>query len=691
MSKYGVIFILLILAIWTPGRADIVYPARLEIVQTSDSTFEVFFVLPVIQGRILRAQPVLPAGSIVLGEPIISIDNFSKSTRWVIKSPELIGAQVGIDGLGGSQVDILLRIEWLNGRIIQTTLSPVRPFYIVPPPPSPAKIFSQGFTASIREGLSHGYLLLFLVLVSIQFTLKEYKKTLICIVLGASIGLALAANDMLLLPLDLIDSFLLLVCGGIALVRVAKGNWKIANHAGPMLMLIYAGLGASLITIETFQGFTVSDKFIWGLGGTSGLFVSACVMAGSGFLISRARKIRHSAGKKPLKVVWIILALVLVTASVVELSQYYTAIGVFFTLIAFLVIAPFMRVNLGLLSTALALGGILGFHYSLHDSLLFIPAFCLFVWGGSKYFDYSARGFVPLFLISAGISSAIIATHVVDAQSFPAAHLTGYFILYSLFILLVSSVENTFEIRADKPTLWVVYLVGVVLLYLADIRQTLLELWQETSSMGLIPLPALTFILIVVGIWLWPKKRRIHADMNVSVRSRFPAFCFLGLAVFMLPLWTINVTSPVSSPAQITDVQARSILARTLTQTYKAFNLKDEDELYNQLSAAVDESLIDQVYLDSRRRLNAGVREGAEVTVRDVELLTLATNDVAGNEQVFEASWIVVARVKHLQHVHHRRNKYVGDISLRQGESAWKIARINLTSEDRTIVPAGSL
>ena len=54
-----------------------------------------------------------------------------------------------------------------------------------------------------------------------------------------------------------------------------------------------------------------------------------------------------------------------------------------------------------------------------------------------------------------------------------------------------------------------------------------------------------------------------------------------------------------------------------------AFNLEDEDMLYEQLAKSVDQRLIEDIYLDSRRKLRAGVRQGAEVLVKDVELVEM--------------------------------------------------------------------
>jgi len=96
------------------------------------------------------------------------------------------------------------------------------------------------------------------------------------------------------------------------------------------------------------------------------------------------------------------------------------------------------------------------------------------------------------------------------------------------------------------------------------------------------------------------------------------------------------------------------------------------------------------LYLDSRRRLTAGTRQGAEVTVRDVSVLEVGEAASGGDPTAgfsYDCRWVVTSRVRHLQHIHHRQNIYSGVLTLRIDDDRWKIAWVELTSEDRVILP----
>jgi len=132
------------------------------------------------------------------------------------------------------------------------------------------------------------------------------------------------------------------------------------------------------------------------------------------------------------------------------------------------------------------------------------------------------------------------------------------------------------------------------------------------------------------------------------------------------------------------------VVTQVLWNTYHAFNLTDEDELYDRISENVTGDLVADLYLDSRRRLTAGTREGAEVTVRDVSVVEVADSGGGTNTEAgfsYTCRWIVTARVRHLQHIHHRQNIYNGALTIRVDGDRWKIARVELASEDRVVLP----
>jgi hypothetical protein len=130
------------------------------------------------------------------------------------------------------------------------------------------------------------------------------------------------------------------------------------------------------------------------------------------------------------------------------------------------------------------------------------------------------------------------------------------------------------------------------------------------------------------------------------------------------------------------------IIEPMLAEIYQALNLKDENETYDRLAEQVTGDLIGDLYLDSRRRLVAGTRQGASVVVKQVELQEVAVPRAPqGSELDFSCRWTVTAKVTHWQHSHLRRNVYEGDVRLAIENDHWKLAALDLRSEEREVVP----
>jgi hypothetical protein len=218
--------------------------------------------------------------------------------------------------------------------------------------------------------------------------------------------------------------------------------------------------------------------------------------------------------------------------------------------------------------------------------------------------------------------------------------------------------------------------------------------WEDVvatdAALGLLRIPLLAMALVVVAVMLWPRRRRVLDALGVRRRSTVVHWLVLGLAFLVVPYGAVTVRRPFYELHAPRDEDARRVAEAVLSDTYHAFNLTDESELYDRLAASVTGELVDDLYLDSRRRLTAGTRQGAEVTVRDVEVLDIgapADTSTPTGAFAYDCRWVVTSRVRHLQHIHHRRNIYTGVLTLTVDGGRWKIARVDLTSEDRVVIP----
>ncbi len=220
---------------------------------------------------------------------------------------------------------------------------------------------------------------------------------------------------------------------------------------------------------------------------------------------------------------------------------------------------------------------------------------------------------------------------------------------------------------------------------LQRISERLVHLWFSSFAadwaMAKLRIPSLSLVTLVLLVWGLVRIKRVHV--------RFAAAgCLALMALALLPYGVLRTSVPFLSPDVPSPQQARMIIEPMLSEIYHAFNLNDESETYDRLAEQVTGDLVTDIYLDSRRRLVAGTREGASVAVRQVVVQDVgAPWTTEADNPAYPCRWTVTAKVTHWQHSHQRRNVYEGDLRLAVENDRWKLVALDLRSEEREVVP----
>ena len=110
--------VLLVLAFATRATADLTNPCTLTLKETSPSRFSVEFTLPIIQGRVLKARPLLPDVCVMEADADVQGDGSKVVRTWAMTCDphDLVGTAIGVEGLLGTSLEVQLTIETLDGR-----------------------------------------------------------------------------------------------------------------------------------------------------------------------------------------------------------------------------------------------------------------------------------------------------------------------------------------------------------------------------------------------------------------------------------------------------------------------------------------------------------------------------------------------------------------------------------------------
>ena len=167
-----------------PARADMVFPARLELVESQPGLFDVRFNLPVQNQARIKATPVLPSVCVATAPPEETFTATRYMAAWQVSCPAeaLPGQTVGVDGLLGSQIDVLLSIKTLDGRQYSAVLKPARARYVIPRSPSLLQLTGKLLVDGMRG--SFGRLDLYLLIWLIVLFGRRHREGLIALMAG---------------------------------------------------------------------------------------------------------------------------------------------------------------------------------------------------------------------------------------------------------------------------------------------------------------------------------------------------------------------------------------------------------------------------------------------------------------------------------------------------------------------------
>jgi len=280
--------------------------------------------------------------------------------------------------------------------------------------------------------------------------------------------------------------------------------------------------------------------------------------------------------------------------------------------------------------------------------------------------------------------------------SLQSASAYGTAIVALALVWVAARVSEGLPVAARGRVAATVALVALVLgagVRLVDYMGPGLEGVRTEMALGRISVPLLALTLVALAWMLRPRRSSVAEELGLSGRPGRSHLWVLALAFLLLPFGVIHLPLPGGAGRVPGADDAQRIVAQLLNDTYHAFNLEDEDELYERLAENVTASLLPTLFLDSRRRLSGGVAEGDQVAVLAVRLVSDGTGapDPRGDGAfAWSGQWTVGALITHMSHTHRRDNLYAGTVTVRPDGGRWKLESIVLASEERTALPMGS-
>ena len=189
--------------------------------------------------------------------------------------------------------------------------------------------------------------------------------------------------------------------------------------------------------------------------------------------------------------------------------------------------------------------------------------------------------------------------------------------------------------------------------------------------------------MLLVLVLLAIVSRRKH---GASIRGpAIAAVLLIAASAAAWPFARISVDRPASIAGTLEAEQSVALVDALLRNVYRAFDFREEDDVYDKLALTVSGNLLADIYLQSRRSLAVQQAGGAQAKVQELEIreATATRRDEDGLGFDLRAKWTALGTVGHWGHTHIRQNLYDAILTIQSIDGVWKITGMEVLEESR--------
>jgi len=198
-----------------------------------------------------------------------------------------------------------------------------------------------------------------------------------------------------------------------------------------------------------------------------------------------------------------------------------------------------------------------------------------------------------------------------------------------------------------------------------------------------IPLASLLCLALLVPVgWQVSKRARNGGPLRIPIVVA-TALVVTGISSF--PYARVSIARPAAIAGTLDDQQATALLELLLKNVYRAFDFREEEDVYDKLAISVTGDLLADVYLENRRSFAVQAAGGAQAKVKEVNVRNASAErlDDSPLGYALRGQWTAMGTVGHWGHVHTRQNFYDAIVTIEAVDSTWKITELEAIEENR--------
>jgi hypothetical protein len=140
------------------------------------------------------------------------------------------------------------------------------------------------------------------------------------------------------------------------------------------------------------------------------------------------------------------------------------------------------------------------------------------------------------------------------------------------------------------------------------------EIVVEKQSLPIISILCFTAALVLFLFWIRRKQMLLGGMVLLIV---------VGIGFSAYPFVRFSMNLPFTSQLAPSNERSAVILDDLLTNVYRSFDLRDEEDVYDRLAMSVIGEQLTQIYLENRKSLELENRGGAQAKVDKLKLIEI--------------------------------------------------------------------
>jgi hypothetical protein len=221
--------------------------------------------------------------------------------------------------------------------------------------------------------------------------------------------------------------------------------------------------------------------------------------------------------------------------------------------------------------------------------------------------------------------------------------------------------------------------------FLKNYQMPIVRQVAVADTLGDIKIPVGSLLFAVAILPVGWRLRVARRESKPLVTPSVVILVLLGGALVAYPYTQVSVARPVLMAGDLDDAQAQRLLQALLKNVYRAFDFRDESDVYDKLALSVEGDLLTDIYLQNRKSFAVQKAGGAQAKVKEVDIQHAQAERQAGGIPTYaiRGQWTATGTVGHWGHVHTRTNQYDAIVTVKADQGDWKISGLELLEEQR--------